>query len=240
MNNFSGYARAALQIGATALLGRPTRGIFNIVLPDGSTLPDIIPQVVEEERHQDNLELTQHPIDQGAAVSDHAYKIPPSVILRLGWSDSPSAPGGIVSASLIAATTIAAANERFRNVADVGAGAVGIVEGVNSILNGNAVSQARAAYMRLVNLMNSRALFSVATGKRDYLNMLCTSLSASTDFKTEHSLEVIMTCQQVIRVQTQVISLEAAKQQNPSATASPVAQGTVSAKQVPIEGSGLQ
>lgn len=36
----------------------------------------IIPDVVVEETHTDDMEITQHPVQQGAAISDHAYKKP--------------------------------------------------------------------------------------------------------------------------------------------------------------------
>lgn len=36
----------------------------------------IIPDVVIEEIHTDDMEVTQHPVQQGAAISDHAYKKP--------------------------------------------------------------------------------------------------------------------------------------------------------------------
>jgi len=36
----------------------------------------IIPDVVVEETHTDEIEITQHPVQQGAAISDHAYKKP--------------------------------------------------------------------------------------------------------------------------------------------------------------------
>jgi len=36
----------------------------------------IIPDVVVEETHTDEIEITQHPVQQGAAISDHSYKKP--------------------------------------------------------------------------------------------------------------------------------------------------------------------
>lgn len=46
--------------------------------------------VTIEEEHHDELVITQHPVDQGAQISDHAYKQPASLRLHLGWSDSAS------------------------------------------------------------------------------------------------------------------------------------------------------
>lgn len=34
----------------------------------------LIPSVVVSEKHTDTLEITEHPVEVGAAVADHAYK----------------------------------------------------------------------------------------------------------------------------------------------------------------------
>lgn len=46
----------------------------------------IIPDVVVSEKHSDTLEITEHPVEVGAAVADHAYKRPPEVIMEVGFS----------------------------------------------------------------------------------------------------------------------------------------------------------
>lgn len=59
--------------------------------PDGDgqdQTNEIIPQVVPEERHSDVLMITRHPVEQGAAITDHAYKEPATVMIRAGWSNS--------------------------------------------------------------------------------------------------------------------------------------------------------
>ena len=35
----------------------------------------IVPSVVISEKHNDTLEITEHPVEVGAAISDHAYRI---------------------------------------------------------------------------------------------------------------------------------------------------------------------
>lgn len=42
--------------------------------------------VTIEEVGTDDLEITQHPVQQGAAITDHAYLKPASLSLRVGWS----------------------------------------------------------------------------------------------------------------------------------------------------------
>jgi hypothetical protein len=51
-------------------------------------LAEIYPDVVVEECHQDELQITEHPMEQGAAISDHAFKKPMRVTIRAGVSDS--------------------------------------------------------------------------------------------------------------------------------------------------------
>lgn len=44
--------------------------------------------VTVEETHLDTLTITGHPVEQGAEITDHAYKNPATLTLYLGWSDS--------------------------------------------------------------------------------------------------------------------------------------------------------
>jgi len=46
----------------------------------------IIPDVVVSEKHQDALEITEHPVEIGAPVSDNAYKRPSEVTMEIGFS----------------------------------------------------------------------------------------------------------------------------------------------------------
>ena len=41
-----------------------------------------------EESHEDSLMITEHPVEQGAAISDHAYLKPSTVSLRVGVANS--------------------------------------------------------------------------------------------------------------------------------------------------------
>lgn len=50
---------------------------------------------VLEEIHQDNLTITDHPVEQGATISDHAYKLPSEIILSYVWQTA--SPQNILS-----------------------------------------------------------------------------------------------------------------------------------------------
>lgn len=48
----------------------------------------IIANVTVEEEGVDELTITKHPVEQGASITDHAYKQPARLTLRVGWSNS--------------------------------------------------------------------------------------------------------------------------------------------------------
>lgn len=46
----------------------------------------IVPSVVISEKHSDTLEITEHPVEAGAAISDHAYRRPSEVVMQVGFA----------------------------------------------------------------------------------------------------------------------------------------------------------
>ena len=42
----------------------------------------IVPSVVISEKHDDSLEITEHPVEVGAAISDHAFRRPSGVVMQ--------------------------------------------------------------------------------------------------------------------------------------------------------------
>ena len=61
----------------------------------------IIPDVIISEAHTDEVTVTQHPVDTGAAISDHAICQPSVVTCVFGWSDSSRALNSALSGSLM-------------------------------------------------------------------------------------------------------------------------------------------
>jgi hypothetical protein len=49
--------------------------------------------VTIEEQHNDSAGITDHPVERGAAVSDHAYRNPAQLTVVVGWSNSSQAAG---------------------------------------------------------------------------------------------------------------------------------------------------
>lgn len=196
MSAVLGFVTAALQYGVDSILVKPRRSIGAFTA-----------QVVIEETHIDELEITEHPVEQGATVSDHAWKRPAEVTIMAGWSNSPSITG------------------LFQGVA---AGLQGTVQGVQSIITGNSPNQVRDVYARLLELQASRIPFDVYTGKRVYQNMLIKSLKTTTSKETENALIVTAVLKQVIVVATQIVVIpaSAANQSNASATQPTTDSGT--------------
>lgn len=54
----------------------------------------IIPDITVEEVGTDELVITEHPVEQGATISDHAYKRQVECTIRAGFSNSSLQAGG--------------------------------------------------------------------------------------------------------------------------------------------------
>ena len=77
--------------GIITALFKPSRQIGPYTPPVPSGVPALAPftaQVTIEEVHMDELVITEHPVEQGASITDHAFKKPAELLLRLGWSNS--------------------------------------------------------------------------------------------------------------------------------------------------------
>lgn len=72
-----------------ALLGVITTGISAIVpvlLKPKRGIGSLVADASIEEVHEDELTITEHPVEQGATIADHAYKLPAEVVLTYVWS----------------------------------------------------------------------------------------------------------------------------------------------------------
>jgi hypothetical protein len=64
------------------------QALIGPVLIRSRQIGGFIADVTIEEIHRDRLTATRHPVEQGAAITDHSYKEPAEVIIRCGWSNS--------------------------------------------------------------------------------------------------------------------------------------------------------
>lgn len=67
-----------------------------LFLPSGRSVGPYVPHVVVEEQHRDDSVITEFPVEIGAAITDHTYERPPTLVLRIGWSDSTAGIPGYV------------------------------------------------------------------------------------------------------------------------------------------------
>lgn len=133
----------------------PSRGL---VAYDGT---NIVAQVVVDEDHSDDLIITEHPVEQGALINDHAFKRPAELRVRMGWS--------------------------------------------NAWAYDHAVYDVRTIYEQILTLQATRLPFTVWTGKRQYSNMLISSLRTHTDEKMAFSFVAEIEFKEIVLVSTQVI-----------------------------------
>lgn len=171
-----------------------------ITIDPKRSIGSIVAQVTMEEIANDELQITEHPVELGANITDHAFKKPPDLYIRCGWSN----------ASL--------------------AGVLGGVQGLISALTGGDAfgsDYVSSVYNQLLALQASRIPFDVSTGKRLYTNMLMRSLGVTTDEKSEYTLMVTAVFKQILIVQTQATTLPPrANQGQPQNTAETSDAGT--------------
>lgn len=74
--------------GNIAFVAGVTRGLLSPVLFLQRNIGGFIADVTIEEDHTDEVVITEHPVERGASITDHAYKRPASVIIKAGWSNS--------------------------------------------------------------------------------------------------------------------------------------------------------
>ncbi|HDX9078517.1 TPA: hypothetical protein RQO69_000534 [Klebsiella oxytoca] len=153
----------------------------------------IVPDVVITERHSDNLEITEHPVEKPTSdgvgfVSDHAYRRPSELVMEIGFS------GGGTLLDLLDTSSI------------------GLSLGISP----------SETYQKLLDLQRSREPFSVTTGKRQYTNMLIRVLDVTTDKTSENVLMATLTLRELNTTQTQTVSVAAKENMKEGANTSAV------------------
>jgi len=78
---------ALVPIGFT-ILQAVTQGLLSPVLFIPRSIAGFVADVTVEEDHIDELEITNFPVEQGASITDHAYKLPAQVRILCGYSNS--------------------------------------------------------------------------------------------------------------------------------------------------------
>lgn len=86
---------------------------FALITMGSRRIGFIIPHVVVQESHRDDLIITDHPVEMGAAISDHAFKRPCEVEMACGWSNSTAGSYGFVQLVYQELLSLQAAREPF-------------------------------------------------------------------------------------------------------------------------------
>jgi hypothetical protein len=192
------------NLAEVTLLG----AVGNIYLSQNNMIGGIQVDTTFDEIYEDELEITEHPVETGAQISDHAYKRNMIYQLRCGWSDSsPSGLLGLASGVLSAVSPVAST-------------VLNVAAGISSLLNsgagssGSFVGGAMAAsdyvagiYSQLLQLQQSFKPFSVTSGLRTYDTMLIKSLRVNRDQTKQYVLDVQAVLRQIILVSTQTSTL---------------------------------
>ncbi|PVZ79513.1 hypothetical protein C9426_33225 [Serratia sp. S1B] len=137
----------------------------------------IVPTVVVSEAHSDTLQITQHPVENGATISDHAYMKPATVTMELGFAGGGSLLDGLDTTKIFDIDTGLSLGE-----------------------------SPQVVYQKLQDQQQSRKPLDVITGKRQYKNMLIQSMDVTTDVTKENVLSCKLTLQQVIITETQKVA----------------------------------
>lgn len=172
----------------------------------------IIPNVVVSESHMDNLAITEHPVEIGAPVSDHAFLRPAELKIKAGWSPSSPAIQGVLGAVVPVSQ--------------------GLVAGFNQLFNGGG-DYLQDVYRQVLALQATRDPFDIITGKRRYADMLIQSIATETTRETEYSLVLSIAFKQVIRVRTQTTSTAPQSAQAQPARTSPTQERGVQTPTTP-------
>jgi hypothetical protein len=193
-------------IGSSAItLGTRVLGVVGAVgsalsIPVLSVIGGITVQTTIDEDYEDSLEITEHPVEVGAAVTDHSFKRPMNVLLRCGWSNAS-----------ISSTLGAVASSQFTGGAML---ASDFVSGI---------------YSQLLALQETRQPFILSTGLRTYVSMLLENIRVRRDQETANILAVEAEFHQLILASTQSATLPPQQNQaNPAGTAEQRNAGTVS------------
>jgi hypothetical protein len=97
----TGFLGGALTGTVGGLAGSAISSAITSILVRPRSIDAFTADVTIEERHEDALVITQHPVETGSNISDHAYKLPAKLTIRCGWSNSSmSALYGVVSSLL--------------------------------------------------------------------------------------------------------------------------------------------
>lgn len=67
---------------------------FALIFTSSRAIGTLMPHVVVREVGKDEMVITEHPVETGAPITDHAYLRNAEIEMTVGWSDSTAAQSG--------------------------------------------------------------------------------------------------------------------------------------------------
>lgn len=175
--------------------------ILDVMLVGNKQIGSVTISAIVEEVYTDDVVVTDHPVETGAPVNDHAYAMPPQIVMKCGWSNADYS--ALLGSSVV----------QFDNS--------------DSMSTGTYID---AIYSQLLAIQKARQPIDVVTTRRRYASMLLKNLSVVTDAKTSQSLMLTATLKKVNIVSTQATTLPPRQNQaNPAVTAETQNAGAKSA-----------
>lgn len=143
------------------------------------------------ETHQGDVDVTEHPVERGANIADHARPKPESITIEGLISNTPlPAPNGQL-------TKVTSGSAEFDSRSEL------------------QPTRSGQAYADLLALKDRGELLTVVTALRVYDNMILTSLSVPRDARTGQALRFSATLKQVKVVTSQLVKVVAVQKAQP-------------------------
>lgn len=86
---------------------------YALIQSSARAIGQIYADVTVEENHRDESVITQHPVEGGATIGDHAFDLPPTVEIRGGFSNSTAGYVGYVQEQYQALLALKASKRPF-------------------------------------------------------------------------------------------------------------------------------
>lgn len=97
----------------TNIVEAVTGTIHQLLIRSRRSIGGITPNVVIEETGRDTMFVTNHPVEKGATISDHAFMMPVELEMSCGWSDSTGGYEGYSSIIYQALRSLQSSREPF-------------------------------------------------------------------------------------------------------------------------------
>jgi hypothetical protein len=146
-----------------------------VVIIDGDTNVYVFDAILKVD-HTTSIRATQHPVQNAANISDHAFPLPEVLTFEVGMSD--------------------VMDNFFSGLQNGNPVKLGQASG-KAVRWGTGDKKSISAYQGLKKLQSDRNPLSIFTRLNNYQNMLIEQMHAGDDVKTLHGLKCIVTMKQI-------------------------------------------